>query len=62
MLLGQNDECLAIPFLTSVPDYRENMYHEQIVKQLLSRKQSGAVRKNMLNNRRTLSFYHLYGT
>jgi len=56
VILGRSDECLAAPFLTPVPDCWENMYHELIVKQLLSRKQAGAVRQNILNNRKTLFF------
>lgn len=50
-LLGRSDECLATPFLNPVPDCWESMCHELIAKQLLSRKHSGAVRQNMLNNR-----------
>ena len=59
MILGRSDECLATPFLSPVPDCWENMCHELIVKQLLSRKQPGAVRQNMLNNRKTLFFLFL---
>lgn len=56
MILGGSDECLATLFLTPILDCWGNMCHELIVKQLLSRKQPGAVRQNMLNNRKPLVF------
>lgn len=59
MILGGSDECLATLFLTPILDCWGNMCHELILKQLLSRKQPGAVRQNMLNNRKTLGFFNL---
>lgn len=56
VILGGSDDCLTTPFLTPVPDCWENMCHELIAKQMLSRKQPGAVRQNMLKNRKTLFF------
>lgn len=44
------------------PDCWENMCHELIAKQMLSRKQPGAVRQNMLENRKTLFFFIRYLT
>lgn len=57
MVLGSNDERLATPFLAPVPDLWDNVYHELIVKQVLSRNQPGSVRQRMLNNEKTIFIF-----